>query len=131
MIDFIVTTEKINQAKPLIEDSLITAGVQAVILIDGAGNTLLNCGQGLDAIDTISLAPLVAANFQATNLIAQAIGEDDFSLVFHKGKKDSIHFSHIGENLILIVIFGEEAGLGLLRHRITQLAPSIRNIFEE
>ena len=76
-----------------------------------------------------SLAALAAANFGATSQMARLIGEDDFSLLFHKGKKDSIHFAKVGQEMILITIFGDEVSLGLVRLRVAELTNNIEKIF--
>ena len=49
----------------------------------------------------------------------------------HKGKKENIHFARIGKELILITIFGDDISLGLVRLRISQLAETIKKLFEE
>jgi len=58
---------------------------------------------------------LSAANFGATAEIAKLIGEDDFALLFHKGKNENIHFTKVGKGFILITLFGKDVSLGLIR----------------
>ncbi|MFA6283196.1 MAG: roadblock/LC7 domain-containing protein [Desulfurivibrionaceae bacterium] len=130
MQDFILTAEILDKARNAIEGSLIQAGVRTALLIDGAGNILSNCGHDSDDIDAISLAALAAANLGATSQIAKLIGEEDFSLLFHKGKNGNIHFGRIGDELILITIFGEDVSLGLVRCRVTDLSDTLLKIFE-
>ncbi|MFC1523959.1 roadblock/LC7 domain-containing protein [Thermodesulfobacteriota bacterium] len=130
MPDFVLTSKILQQANKILINSLIKAGVRTVLLIDSAGNILVNCGQESDEIDAISLAALAAANLGATSQIAKLIGEDDFSLLFHKGKNGNIHFGRIGKDLILVTIFGENVSLGLVRVRISDLSESIRELFE-
>ncbi len=130
MQDFILTSEILEKARNAIDTTLIQAGVRTALLIDGAGNILSNCGQDSDEIDAISLAALAAANLGATSQIAKLIGEEDFSLLFHKGKNGNIHFARIGEELILITIFSEEVSLGLVRCRVQDLADTLLKIFE-
>ncbi len=129
MADLVLTAPVLEKARSQIEEALIKAGVHTVLLIDEAGNIVASCGSASDKMDTTSLAALAAANFGATSQIARLIGEDDFSLLFHKGKKDSIHFARVGGNLILITIFGDDVSLGLVRLRVAQLAKTIREVF--
>jgi predicted regulator of Ras-like GTPase activity (Roadblock/LC7/MglB family) len=128
MLDFVLTAKALREAQETI-NSLIKAGVRNAMLIDSAGNVLVNCGHDPQAIDATSLAALAAPNIGATAEIARLIGEDDFSLLFHKGKQDSIHFSRIGDDLILITIFRDNISLGLVRYRVSELSQSIRSIF--
>ncbi len=130
MPDFVLTSKILEKAKTILVNSLIKAGVRTVMLIDSAGNILVNCGQETEEFDAISLAALAAANLGATSQIAKIIGEEDFSLLFHKGKNGNINFGRIGKDLILVTIFGEEISLGLVRCRIGDLSESLREIFE-
>jgi predicted regulator of Ras-like GTPase activity (Roadblock/LC7/MglB family) len=129
MADLVLTASVLEETKIHIENTLIKAGVNTVLLIDEAGNVVATCGQKTNNLDTTSLAALAAANFGATSQIAKLIGEDDFALLFHKGKKDSIHFSRIGADLILVTIFGDNVSLGLIRLRVTQLSKTIEKVF--
>ena len=131
MADFVLTARALNEAQDTIFNSLIQAGVSTAMLIDGSGNILVYCGKKSQDLDTISLAALAAANLGATAQIAQLIGEDDFSLLFHKGKKENFHICRIGDELILITIFGPSVSLGLVRCRVSELSETLQNIFEE
>ncbi len=129
MADLVLTTSILEKTRIQIENALIKAGVNTVLLIDEAGNIVVACGHKIDNLDTTSLAALAAANFGATSQIAKLIGEDDFALLFHKGKKDSVHVARIGTDLILVTIFGDNVSLGLIRLRVAQLAKSIEKAF--
>ncbi len=129
MADLVLTGPALEKARSQINDALIEAGVHTVLLIDQAGNVVASCGQNRKDLDVTSLAALAAANFGATSQMAKLIGEDDFSLLFHKGKRDSIHFAKVGNELILVTIFGDEVSLGLVRLRVAELTDSIEKIF--
>ncbi len=131
MAAMILTSEKVESARALIDEQLIAAGVRKVLVIDDAGNILTDCGHDTQVVDTTSLAALTAANFGATAQIARLIGEDDFSLLFHKGENLSIHFARVGRELIIISIFGDDVSLGLIRCRVNDLINELRPIFEE
>jgi hypothetical protein len=40
--------------------------------------------------------------------MAKLVGESEFSLLFHKGKKLSIHFSKVTDDTLLISMFNKE-----------------------
>ena len=107
MPDMILTAETVEAVKSIVNDKLISENVQTVLVIDGAGNILAHCGEDTDGLDALSLAALTAANFGATSQIAKLIGENDFSLLYHKGEKANIHFARLGGEMILVSIFGE------------------------
>lgn len=126
---YILTVPVLEKTQKKIGHHLIDAGAHTVLLVDQAGNIITSCG-GYDhgSMDFISLAALTAANFAATSQIAKLIGEDDFSLLFHKGKKDSIHFARIGNDFILVTIFGDDISLGLIRLRVSELVGELLSI---
>ncbi len=130
MADLIVTTSALEVACNKIDESLIKAGVHTVLLVDQAGNVVASRGGGPKEIDIISLAALTAANFAATSELAKLIGEDDFTLLFHKGKKDSLHFVRINSDLIMVSIFDDNVSLGLVRLRVAEVIKVIKELFE-
>ncbi|WP_297055336.1 roadblock/LC7 domain-containing protein [Thermosulfurimonas sp.] len=123
----VLTPEKVAQLEKLLQDYLISIGVSLALLIDEAGNILVSVGENQD-VDVTSLAALAAANFGATNQIAKLLGEDDFSILYHKGKKDNIHLSKIRDELILVTVFRDDVPLGLVRLKVNQVAKEIQEI---
>ena len=75
--------------------------------------------------DVLPLAALSAANFGATEKMAQLIGEKDFTLLFHKGTRLNIHFSRISKDFILVTLFGNDVAIGLIRHGSTKATQRI------
>jgi predicted regulator of Ras-like GTPase activity (Roadblock/LC7/MglB family) len=76
------------------------------------------------------LAALAAGNFGAVSAMAKIIGEEEFSLLFHKGHKESIHFSKVLADFLLVTIFGKEVSLGFLRLKVSEAIERIKMIFE-
>lgn len=109
----------------ILAKELIDVGVQSLLLIDLAGNILISLNDGKARHDVYSLAALSAGNFGAVSEIAKIIGETDFSLLFHKGEKESIHFSRVEDNLLLITVFGKEVSLGFLRLKVAEAIKKI------
>lgn len=127
MNDFVLTIPVLEETRSEIESHLIEAGAHTVLLVDQAGNIIASCGNSR-LLDYTSLAALTAANFAATSQIARLIGEDDFSLLFHKGKKDSIHFARLGDDFILVTIFGDDVSLGIIRLKVSELIRRLSTI---
>ncbi len=126
----IVTDEKARQLKEVLDRQLLAIGVSLAILIDEAGNVIVSAGN-VNGVDTTSLAALAAANFGATAQIAKLLGEEDFSILYHKGKKDNIHFSKIGMDFILVTVFTDDIPLGLVRLRVSQVAQELLDLLAE
>ena len=120
--------QQFDQIEAVLQRELITLGVKNVLLIDLAGNILVQLDNGTAEHDMYALAALAAGNFGAVSAMAKIIGEEDFSLLFHKGEKDSIHFSKIDNDLLLVTVFGKEISLGFLRLKVTEAINRIQEL---
>ncbi|MFH1984494.1 MAG: roadblock/LC7 domain-containing protein [Pseudomonadota bacterium] len=123
-----LTKEQFDRLESILEEELLELGVQCVLLIDLAGNIIVNLDDGKIEHDIYSLAALAAGNFGAVSAMAKIVGEEDFSLLFHKGEKESIHFSKVVDDLLLVTIFGKEVSLGFLRLKVTEAINKIREM---
>lgn len=112
----------------IIHNDLLNSGVHSAIIIDRAGNIISKFEEEIFDFDLYALAALASANYAAVETMARLIGEEDFSLLFHKGKDENIHFSKINDEYLLITIFGKDVSLGLLRLRIEKVVNKLKNI---
>jgi predicted regulator of Ras-like GTPase activity (Roadblock/LC7/MglB family) len=129
-LDYNLGHEQLTKIEEVLQEDLLEMGVHCVIFIDMAGNLVVNLDDGAIKHDVYSLAALAAGNFGAVSAMAQMIGEEDFSLLFHKGEKESIHFSKVLTDFLLIIIFGHEISLGLLRLKVTESIEKIEKILK-
>lgn len=106
------------------------ANSKFVFLVDKSGQQIASSGE-LNEADPTALASLAAGNVAATEGLAQLIGEDEFSTLFHEGHKDSLHISLISDRIILLVIFDEHSSLGLVRLRVKQRVSELETIVQE
>ncbi len=118
--------EAINET---IKANLIDSGVKYAILIDMAGNTISKHDDGQCDLDTLAFSALAAGNFAAVDAMAKLVGESEFSLLFHKGEKASIHFSKVNDDFLLITMFDKKISLGLIRLKVADTINSIIEIF--
>ena len=102
-----------------------------VIFIDLAGNAIAKHDNGKSQLDSTAFAALAAGNFAAVDAMAKLVGETEFSLLFHKGEKASIHFSKVTEDTILIVMFNKELSLGLVRLKVAETIEEINKTLTE
>jgi predicted regulator of Ras-like GTPase activity (Roadblock/LC7/MglB family) len=84
---------------------------KCALLVDKDGHLITRQGF-THTLDTTALAALLAGSFASTKEIARLVGEPEFSVLFHQGKKDHIHISLIGERTILVIIFDDRTTIG-------------------
>ena len=129
-MNYILNQDAIDQIEATLAKELIAIGVHCVFLSDMAGNVVANADNGAVRHDIYALAALSVANFGATNEIARLIGEQDFTLLFHKGNNESIHFSRVGTHFLLCTIFGEGTSLGFVRLKIAEMGSAVQKLIE-
>jgi predicted regulator of Ras-like GTPase activity (Roadblock/LC7/MglB family) len=129
-LEYSLGHEQLNGIEEVLQEDLIDLGVNCVFLIDMAGNVIANLDNGKIKHDIYSLAALAAGNFGAVSEMAKIIGEDEFSLLFHKGEKESIHFSKVMTEFLLVTIFSKDISLGFLRLKVAEAIGKIKNILQ-
>ena len=122
--------EEFQAIKVLLNTLRMDASAKIVFLVDKNGQQIADAGD-VDLIDTTSLASLTAGNVAATDGLAKLIGEKEFSILFHEGRKDNIHISIVGQRLILVVIFDERSSLGLVRLRVRKASAELERVLNE
>ncbi len=125
-MSLILGQEQLDGLEEVLQKDLMDLGINRVILIDLAGNIIVNLDSGEVAHDVYSLAALAAGNFGAVSAMAKIIGEDDFSLLFHKGSRENIHFSKVMSDFLLVTIFGNDVSLGHLRLKVDSAVEKIK-----
>jgi predicted regulator of Ras-like GTPase activity (Roadblock/LC7/MglB family) len=122
--------EEFDRIKQLLESLRMDASAKIVFLVDKNGQQIAAAGE-VNLVDTTSLASLTAGNVAATDGLAKLIGEKEFSILFHEGRKDNIHISIVGQRLILVVIFDERSSLGLVRLRVRKASSDLDRVLNE
>lgn len=128
--DFSLGPEQLEAIEGVLQEELIDSGVHSVMVIDMAGNIISQLDNGHCDHDLYSLAALASANFAAVDTMAKIVGEEEFSLLFHKGESENIHFSKINAEFLLITIFGKDVTLGILRLKVAEVIQKINAIWE-
>jgi len=127
---YIFTPAQLSKIEAVLAEDLLDVGVHSVTLIDMAGNIISTMDNGENKHDLYSLAALAAGNFGAVSTMASLIGEDEFSLLFHKGKKENIHFSKVTDEFLLITIFRKEISLGFLRLKVAEATEKLVGVLK-
>ena len=125
----IVSQEQLEKIDEIINTRLIDRGVECVIIIDMAGNIITAKDNSNNKYDVYSFAALAAGNFATVDAMAKLVGEQEFSLLFHKGQDSNIHFSKIDDELLLISMFGKGTSLGFLRLNVVDVIAQIRALW--
>lgn len=128
--EYSFSQEQLETIESIILSDLVESGAHSVLLIDMAGNIIAKADNGDCDHDIYSLAALASANFAAVDTMAKLVGENEFSLLFHKGEKESIHFSKVKKDFLLISIFGTKVSLGLLRLKVAEAIEKISAIWD-
>ena len=128
---YVLDQKELDAIEGILEEDFMDIGVRCVFLIDMAGNVIASQDAGKMKHDIYSLAALAAGNFGAVSTMAKIIGEDEFSLLFHKGKKESIHFSKVLKEFLLITIFDQDVSLGFLRLKVAEAIEEITGILNQ
>ena len=127
--NFVLYEEEIEKVEAIISKLVKGAEAKCALLVDKDGHLITRQGF-TNTLDTTALAALLAGSFASTREIARLVGEPEFSVLFHQGKKDHIHISIVGERSILVVIFDAKSSLGLVRLRVRKATEQLDQIFE-
>ena len=111
-----------------LQENLIEKDAQCAALLDLAGTIIVMKDNGRVDYDIESIAVLAASNFSAVTAIAERIGESQFSLLYHKGKKGNIHLNEVMRGFLLLTIFGKEISVGNLRLMVEDTVKKVRKI---
>ncbi|MFO7752977.1 MAG: roadblock/LC7 domain-containing protein [Desulfobacteraceae bacterium] len=122
----IINEESADKVEEVLRRFLDESGATYALLTDMGGNLLFKIGE--ENFDGDTLAVLSAANYAATKEIATLINEDNFSLLFHRGNNENIHFAKLTPDILMIVLFKPFLSLGLLRLKIENIQKEITSL---
>lgn len=100
-------------------DSILSAlhwetEAESILLADVTGQMISIAGYA--KINTAAISAVSAGSLAATKEMARLIGEPArFKLVLQEGATRSVYLSDVGEELVLITIFGKNTPIGLVR----------------
>lgn len=130
MADLVLTKRAVDRIDAILAEMLGRSGAHSVLLIDKAGQIISSKGS-LNRQKVASLATLSAANHGATSAMAHLFGEKDFTLHFHKGSVENIHFSCVGDDYLMITVFENNTHLGVIRLEVRKSMDQIESVFAD
>ncbi|MBI5183626.1 MAG: roadblock/LC7 domain-containing protein [Nitrospinae bacterium] len=118
--------EKINK---LLEEFINVSGSKCAFLVDKSGHLITQEGI-ITSFNPETLSALIAGSFAATKEMARILGESEFSVLFHQGKKDHIHISLVSDRAILAIVFDETTTIGMVRLYTHETIDKLEKIFK-
>ena len=129
--DLVLRPDQLEWIENALKTYLVDIGVQNALIVDMVGNIVAQSDNGRFLGDTPSLAALASANFAAVSAMAKVIGEKQFSLFFHKGKQESVHFTRIDDDLLLVVVFDKTVPIGRLRMNLEEVISKMKMLLKK
>lgn len=111
-LDF--TKEQVEGLDKILSQLYWDTEADSILLADTTGQMISVAGQA--NINTAAISAVAAGSLSATKEMARLIGEPArFKLVLQEGNTRSVYLSDVGEELVLITIFGKNTSIGLVR----------------
>jgi predicted regulator of Ras-like GTPase activity (Roadblock/LC7/MglB family) len=126
-MNIVITDKDMKKINYFLNKMVSSSMAHSVLLIDRSGQLIAHYGNTPE-LDILSLSALTAANFGATAEIARILGEEEFTLLFHKGKNENVYFSAVGEHVIMVTLFDDKTSLGLIRLQINKIIDELSTI---
>lgn len=121
--------EDLEKIERMLTSYLTLSKAKSAFLIDKSGSIITYKGED-NSINVDALSALVAASFAATKEIAHLLGETEFTVMFHQGKKDNIHISLVGNKVISVTLFSDSTTIGMIGHYSKELSEKLASLFE-
>jgi predicted regulator of Ras-like GTPase activity (Roadblock/LC7/MglB family) len=125
-LGYVLTANDHDQLYEQLAEFLSESEARNALLCDSGGNVIVFNGE-LEGID--SIAALAAGTFSATRALAAAIGEREFSAIFHQGENLSIFMSAVDEEVLLLALFSDETNAGLVKMYSRKACRKMQNLF--
>ncbi|MGA1825284.1 MAG: roadblock/LC7 domain-containing protein [bacterium] len=126
--DLIFYEDEIKQIEDLLDNFIKQSGAKCTFLVDHNGYLISKKGF-TSSFNGETISALVAGSFAATKEVAKLLGESEFSVLFHQGKRDSIQMCLIEQRAILAILFDERTTIGMIRLYSKQTGEELNKIF--
>lgn len=108
------TKEQLEQLDEILTALRWETESESILLADVTGQMISVAGYA--QINTATISAVAAGSLAATKEMARLVGEPArFKLVLQEGATRSVYLSDVGEELVLITIFGKNTPIGLVR----------------
>lgn len=124
IVDLVLREEDIYRFNVILTKLVDKARIDYVFLINKSGRLLTSQSES-SQIDKLGFSALVAGSFASTTCIANMIGENEFTSMFHQGKKKQIFISQVDDNTILTMIFDRRTTLDKVKLFTKEYTPEL------
>lgn len=128
--DLVIREDQIEEIDKALVKLIKGAEAKCALVVDKDGYLITRQGF-THSLDTTALSALLAGSFASTKEIARLVGEPEFSVLFHQGRKDHIHLCLIGERTILAVIFDDRTTIGMVRLYAKEISEDLARILSQ
>ena len=63
--------------------------------------------------------------------MARILGEEEFTALFHQGRKDNLQLTLVGQRTILAVLFDDSTTIGMVRLYAAEAARKLTSLFRK
>ena len=123
--------EDIDRIDQILDRLLELSEARCALLVDKEGHLITKRGEMTAGFDDQSISALVAGSFAATKAMAKLLGEEEFSVLFHQGVKDSIQLTLVADRALLAIIFDDRTTIGMVRLYANETSTKIAQLLAE
>ncbi len=110
-----ITQTGLAELEEALGEMLEGSKASSVLLINCDDGSLIAARGLTEELDTTSLAALAAGTFASAREIARLVGEPEFTVLFHQGKRQHVHVNLAGQHGLLMTLFNDDTTVGLVR----------------
>lgn len=126
IIDLVLRPEDIYRFNVILTKLIDKSRIDYVFLINKSGRLLTSQSEASN-IDKAAFGALVAGSFASTTCLANMIGENEFTSMFHQGKKKHIFIAQVDDNTILTMVFDRRTTLDKIKYFTKQFTPELQD----
>lgn len=105
-------------------DVISRTGASGALLIDDSGILITRYGR-MPSGDPAETASLLACNFLVTHELAEYLGDEEISTLFHEGDNKNIYMRRVGDHGILVLMFEDAGALGRVRLMVNKVSDGL------